>query len=143
MRTNYCLANWGLSTWLALELEIQSLEMQIRCYITSTTTTTTTISCICPPWIRGSSRDQGFQVSATCCRDDTWGLPQGLALGPQIRSLGIRGFERYGFAGRHGIVAEKGWWACGRWRKLAEITPEEYKSPRRGRAQREEGLKFK
>ena len=39
--------------------------------------------------------------------DDTWGVPPGLAPGPQqIRSLRIRGFERYGFA-------EMVWWASG------------------------------
>ena len=82
-------------------------------------------------------------MSGTYCRDDTWGLPQGLALRPQIRSLGIRGFERYGFAGRHGIVAEKGlvglWWM----EKAGEITPEEYKRPRIDHTRREEDLKKK
>ena len=45
--------------------------------------------------------------------DDTWGVPPGLAPGPQqIRSLRIRGFERYGFA-EMALLQRKSWWACG------------------------------
>ena len=40
--------------------------------------------------------------------DDTWGVP-----GPQqIRSLRIRGFERYGFA-EMALLQRKSWWASG------------------------------
>ena len=69
--------------------------------------------------------------------DDTWGVP-----GPQqIRSLRIRGFERYGFA-EMALLQRKGLVGLRR-KELAKITPEGYKRPQRDRTLSEEGLKIK